>query len=159
LTSFRIGQGMDIHPFAMDRPLVLGGVQIDYPKGLDGHSDADALSHAICDALLGALSLGDMGQHFPDTDPQWKGKSSLCFVDHVVRLLKEKGWQISNVDSTILTQEPILRPYIEMMREKLAATMRLEKDQVSIKATRPEKLGALGRKEGLLALATALIFR
>ncbi len=159
MTSFRIGQGMDIHPFAMDRPLVLGGVQIDYPKGLDGHSDADALSHAICDALLGALSLGDMGQHFPDTDPQWKGKSSLCFVDHVVRLLKEKGWQISNVDSTILTQEPILRPYIEMMREKLAATMRLEKDQVSIKATRPEKLGALGRKEGLLALATALIFR
>jgi 2-C-methyl-D-erythritol 2,4-cyclodiphosphate synthase len=156
-TDIRIGQGIDFHPFAGGRKLFLGGVEIPNARGLQGHSDADALSHAIVDALLGALALGDIGQHFPDTDPRWKGKASLFFVEHAAKLVADQGWKIANVDSTIVTEEPILRPYIEPMREKLAASLKIEKDQVSIKATRPEKMGALGRKEGLVALATTLL--
>ncbi|MFH1263522.1 MAG: 2-C-methyl-D-erythritol 2,4-cyclodiphosphate synthase [Pseudomonadota bacterium] len=157
--EIRIGQGIDFHPFAEGRKLVLGGVEIPGAKGLAGHSDADALSHAIVDALLGALALGDIGMHFLDTDPRWKGKSSLHFVEFATILVAEKGWTIGNVDSTIVTEEPILRPHVEPMRKKLAGALALELDQVSVKATRPEKLGALGRKEGLVALATAILHR
>ncbi|HLG19052.1 MAG TPA: 2-C-methyl-D-erythritol 2,4-cyclodiphosphate synthase [Bdellovibrionota bacterium] len=157
MSGFRIGQGFDVHPFARDRKLILGGVEIPHAAGLAGHSDADALCHAICDALLGAMSLGDMGQHFPDTDPKYRGKSSLFFLERVSALVAEKGWRIANIDSTIVTEDPILRPHIDPMRRKIAQTLQLEADRVSVKATRPEKLGALGRKEGLLVLAMALL--
>jgi 2-C-methyl-D-erythritol 2,4-cyclodiphosphate synthase len=157
--EFRIGQGIDFHPFAEGRKLFLGGIEIPGARGLQGHSDADALSHAIVDALLGALSLGDIGQHFPDTDPKWKGKSSLYFVEHAAKLIRDRGWKIANIDSTVVTEEPMLKPHIEPMRKKLAESLGLEVDQVSIKATRPEKLGALGRKEGLVALASTLLVR
>ena len=155
--TMRIGQGFDVHPFAKDRPLVLGGVEIPGSAGLQGHSDADALSHAICSALLGALALGDMGHHFPDTDPRYKGKSSLYFLEHVRQLMEARKYRICNIDCTVVTEEPKLAPHVPAMQQKLAKTLGLELDQVSVKATRPEKLGALGRKEGLLALATALV--
>lgn len=159
MTDIRIGQGIDVHPFADGRKLFLGGVEIPNSRGLKGHSDADALSHAIVDALLGALSLGDIGKHFPDTDPKWKGKSSLYFVEETVKLISDRGWKIANIDSTIMTEEPMLKDHIQPMRENLAASLTIEKDQISIKATRPEKMGALGRKEGLVALATVLLKR
>lgn len=153
----RVGQGLDIHPFSSNRKLVLGGVHIEGHAGLSGHSDADALTHAICDALLGALALGDMGQYFSDQDPKYKDKPSLFFLKEVMKMVRERGWNIINVDTTVLTEEPKLKPYTEKMRETLAQTMNVEKDQVSIKATRSEKLGALGRKEGLMALAIVFI--
>jgi 2-C-methyl-D-erythritol 2,4-cyclodiphosphate synthase len=159
VTDVRIGQGIDFHPFAEGRKLFLGGVEIPNARGLQGHSDADALSHAVVDALLGALSLGDIGQHFPDTDPRWKGQASLYFVEHTAKLIGVHGWKIANIDSTVVTEEPMLQPHIETMRGKLAAALKIEKDRVSVKATRPEKMGALGRKEGLVALATALLHR
>lgn len=157
--DIRVGQGIDFHPFAEGRKLILGGVEIPHARGLQGHSDADALSHAIVDALLGALSLGDIGQHFPDTDPKWKGKSSLYFVEQAAKDVADRGWKIVNIDSTVVTEEPTLKPFMEPMRAKLAMTLKIDADQVSIKATRPEKLGALGRKEGLVALATTLLIR
>jgi 2-C-methyl-D-erythritol 2,4-cyclodiphosphate synthase len=159
VTNLRIGQGYDIHPFAKGRKLILGGVEVPSDTGLAGHSDADALSHAICDALLGALALGDMGVHFPDTDPKYRNRSSLYFLEETLNLITQKGWKISNVDATIVTQEPRLRPHIDSMRKTLAKTLNTEIDQISVKATRPEQLGALGRKEGLLALATVLLNR
>lgn len=157
--EFRIGQGIDFHPFAEGRKLFLGGIEIPGSRGLQGHSDADALSHAIVDALLGALALGDIGQHFPDTDPQYEGKSSLFFLERALGLVRLQGWSLSNLDSTIVTEEPILRPHIDPMRKKLAAVLQTEVRNISIKATRPEKMGALGRKEGLVALAIVLISR
>jgi 2-C-methyl-D-erythritol 2,4-cyclodiphosphate synthase len=159
MIDIRIGQGIDFHTFVEGRKLLLGGVEIPYAKGLQGHSDADALSHAIVDALLGALSLGDIGQHFPDTDPKWKNQASLYFVEHAVKLISLHGWNVGNVDSTVVTEEPMLKPHIEAMRGRLASALKVERDRVSVKATRPEKMGALGRKEGLVALATALLYR
>jgi 2-C-methyl-D-erythritol 2,4-cyclodiphosphate synthase len=157
MTEFRIGQGLDIHPFADGRPLVLGGVKIPGARGLQGHSDADALSHAIVDAILGALALGDIGQHFPDTDPKYKGKSSLYFLEQMKTLLAKHSWKIAHIDSTVLTEEPMLRSHIEPMRKNISHALGIEFGQVSVKATRPEKLGALGRKEGLLATAVVLL--
>ncbi len=146
----RLGEGL---------PLWLGGVQIRHTHGLIGHSDADVLLHAICDALLGAAALGDIGKHFPDTDPQYKGISSLKLLAHVGALLNEKGYTIGNIDSTIAAQRPKLAPYILQMRENIAHTLGIDVDRVSVKATTTEHLGFEGREEGISAQAIALITR
>ena len=139
--------------------MMLGGVHIPNTPGLAGHSDADALIHAVCDAVLGALNLGDIGQHFPDTDPQYKGRSSLFFLERIRDLLSERGWSIANIDATVLTEAPMLKPHVPLMKETMARVLAIEPERLSIKATRPEKLGAFGRKEGLLALANVLLTR
>ena len=158
--NIRVGQGFDAHRFTQEKKNIwLGGVEIPHDQGLEGHSDADALTHSICDALLGALALGDIGSHFSDTDPQYKNKNSLFFLEKVLSLVTNKGWTVSNIDSTVITEKPMLRPYIEKIQESLSKTCNLEKDQVSIKATRPEKMGALGRHEGLVTLANVLIYK
>ena len=154
---FRIGQGYDVHRLVEDRDLWLCGVKVPHTHGLLGHSDADVAIHALCDALLGALALRDIGYHFPDTDPRYKGTDSRLLLKEVVRLIKEKGWEISNVDVTIIAQSPKLKDYIEEMRLSLANVMDVESDQVSVKATTTEHLGFEGRKEGISATAVALI--
>lgn len=155
----RIGTGYDVHRLGEGLPLWLGGVQIPHTHGLIGHSDADVLLHAICDALLGAAALGDIGKHFPDTDPQYKGISSLKLLAHVGDLLNEKGYTIGNIDSTIAAQRPKLAPYILQMRENIAHTLGIDVDRVSVKATTTEHLGFEGREEGISAQAIALIIR
>ena len=154
----RIGHGYDVHRLVPDRPLILGGVTVPYEKGLLGHSDADVLTHAVMDALLGAAALGDIGRHFPDSDPSYSGADSLKLLDHVVELLEKKGYQVGNVDATILAQKPKLAPYIEKMRDNLAARMKVEPEQVNVKATTEEKLGFTGAEEGIAAHAVALLF-
>ena len=153
----RIGHGYDVHRLVEGRRLILGGVEVPFDKGLLGHSDADVLTHAVMDALLGAAALGDIGRHFPDTDPAYAGADSLKLLDHVVELLEEKGYQVGNVDATILAQKPKLAPYIEKMRDNLAARMKVEPDQVNVKATTEEKLGFTGAEEGIAAHAVALL--
>jgi len=153
----RIGLGYDIHPFAGARLLVLGGETIPYPRGLAGHSDADALCHAIADALLGALALGDLGAHFPDTEPRWKNARSLELLKEVVAMVHERGWRVGNVDATIVTEMPKLAPHVPAIRANLADVLGIPLERVSVKATRPEKLGALGRNEGLAVQAIALV--
>ena len=153
----RFGFGYDIHRFSPDRKLILGGVQIPSDLGLLGHSDADVLLHAICDALLGAAALGDIGQHFPDTDPQFKGTSSLSFLAATRQLLAADGYRIVNVDSTLVLQAPKIAPYVLAMRQEIANTLNLGVDQVSVKATTNEGLGALGAGEGCAAYAVAAI--
>jgi 2-C-methyl-D-erythritol 2,4-cyclodiphosphate synthase len=153
----RIGLGYDIHPFAGARVLVLGGETIPYPRGLAGHSDADALCHAISDALLGALALGDLGAHFPDTEPRWKNARSLELLKEVVAMVHERGWRVGNVDATIVTEMPKLAPHVPAIRANLADVLGIPLERVSVKATRPEKLGALGRNEGLAVQAIALV--
>ena len=153
----RIGHGYDVHRLVEDRLLILGGVTVPYEKGLLGHSDADVLTHAVMDAMLGAVGLGDIGKHFPDTDPAYKGADSLKLLDHVVALLKEKGWQVGNVDATIIAQRPKLAPYISTMRDNLAARMGVEPGQVNVKATTEEKLGFTGSGEGMAAHAVCLL--
>lgn len=153
----RIGHGYDVHRLVEGRRLILGGVEVPFDKGLLGHSDADVLTHAVMDALLGAAALGDIGRHFPDTDPAYAGADSLKLLDHVVELLEEKGYQMGNVDATILAQKPKLAPYIEKMRDNLAARMKVEPDQVNVKATTEEKLGFTGAEEGIAAHAVALL--
>ncbi|MGK7889056.1 MAG: 2-C-methyl-D-erythritol 2,4-cyclodiphosphate synthase [Leptolyngbyaceae cyanobacterium] len=155
--NIRIGNGYDIHRLVADRPLILGGITISHELGLDGHSDADALTHAIMDAMLGALSLGDIGHYFPPGDPQWKGADSLVLLDQVNQLIHEKGWQIGNVDSVLVAERPKLKPHIESMRDRLATTLKLQSDQVGIKATTNEKLGPTGREEGIAAYAVVLL--
>ena len=157
--TMRIGHGYDVHRLVEGRKLILGGVEVPHTLGLLGHSDADVLTHAVMDALLGAAALGDIGRHFPDTDPAYAGADSLKLLDHVVELLEEKGYQVGNVDATILAQKPKLAPYIEKMRDNLAARMKVEPDQVNVKATTEEKLGFTGRQEGISAYATVLIQR
>ena len=139
--TMRIGHGYDVHRLVEGRKLILGGVEVPHTLGLLGHSDADVLTHAVMDALLGAAALGDIGRHFPDTDPAYAGADSLKLLDHVVELLEEKGYQVGNVDATILAQKPKLAPYIESMRDNLAARMKVEPGQVNVKATTEEKLG------------------
>lgn len=153
----RIGQSVDIHPLKQGRPLILGGVEIQHDQGLDGHSDADVLCHAIAESILGALALGDLGHHFPDTDPKYKGISSILLLKEVCRLMKEQGYKIGNLDAQVLAEKPKLAPYIEQMRKNVADALKCEVSQVSIKATRGEKLGFVGRQEGMAALCVCLV--
>ncbi|MBR2959911.1 MAG: 2-C-methyl-D-erythritol 2,4-cyclodiphosphate synthase [Bacteroidales bacterium] len=153
----RVGTGYDVHALGEGLPLWIGGVRIEHTHGLIGHSDADVLLHAICDALLGAAALGDIGKHFPDTDPQYKGISSLKLLAHVGRLLAEHGYRIVNIDSTVVAQRPKLAPHIEQMRHNIADTLGLDIDRVSVKATTTEHLGFEGRMEGISSQAAALI--
>ena len=154
----RIGHGYDVHRLVEGRKLILGGVEVPHTLGLLGHSDADVLTHAVMDALLGAAALGDIGKHFPDTDPAYAGADSLKLLDHVVALLAEKGYVVGNVDATILAQKPKLAPYIEQMRDNLAARMNVGRGQVNVKATTEERLGFTGAEEGIAAHAVALLF-
>ena len=153
----RIGYGFDIHQLVEGRKLILGGVEIPFEKGLLGHSDADVLLHAITDALLGALALGDIGQHFPDTDPEHKDADSRLLLRHCYKLVKEKGYELSNLDATIVAQRPKLMPHLPKIREKIASDLEVELSQVSVKATTSEKLGFVGREEGISATAVVLI--
>lgn len=153
----RIGTGYDVHRLEEGLPLWIGGVQIPHSHGLLGHSDADVLLHAVCDALLGAAALGDIGKHFPDTDPAYKGISSLKLLAHVGNLLKEHGYTVGNIDSTVVAQRPKLAPYIPQMRQAIADTLGIGVDCVSVKATTTERLGFEGREEGISAQAVALL--
>ena len=155
----RIGHGYDVHCLVEGRRLILGGVEVPHTLGLLGHSDADVLTHAVMDALLGAAGLGDIGRRFPDTDPAYAGADSLKLLDHVVELLEARGWQVGNVDATILAQRPKLAPYLEQMRDNLAARMKVEPEQVNVKATTEEKLGFTGAEEGIAAHAVCLLER
>ncbi|MGG6293851.1 2-C-methyl-D-erythritol 2,4-cyclodiphosphate synthase [Leptolyngbya sp. AN02str] len=155
--KIRIGNGYDIHQLVRDRPLILGGVAIEHELGLLGHSDADVLTHAIMDALLGALSLGDIGHYFPPTDPQWKGADSLKLLAQVNQLIRDRGWEIGNLDTVIVAERPKLKPHIGTMRDRLASVLNLDPDQVGVKATTNEKLGPVGREEGIAAYAVALL--
>ena len=157
--NFRIGQGYDVHKLVENCELWLCGVNVPHTHGLLGHSDADVAIHALCDALLGAAAMRDIGYHFPDTDPKYKGADSKLLLKEVVRLIGEKGYKIGNVDVTIIAQSPKLKDYIEEMRRKLSEVMALETDSVSVKATTTEHLGFEGRKEGISSLAVALIYK
>ena len=153
----RIGHGYDVHRLVEERKLILGGVDIPYEKGLLGHSDADVLTHAVMDALLGAAGLGDIGKHFPDTDLTYKGADSLKLLDHVMEVLRDNGWQVGNVDVTVIAQRPKLAGYIPEMRENLAARMGVSSAQINVKATTEEKLGFTGSGEGISAHAVCLL--
>ena len=153
----RIGMGYDVHKLGEDRKLILGGVEVPHTLGLLGHSDADVLVHAIMDALLGAAALGDIGKHFQDTDPAYKGISSMKLLEHVRKLLEEKGYVIDNIDATIIAQKPKLRPYIEQMEQNIAQTLQISTDQVNIKATTEEGLGFTGTEQGISAQAICLL--
>lgn len=153
----RIGHGYDVHRLIEGRPLVLGGVEIPFAKGLDGHSDADVLLHAVCDALLGSLALGDIGVHFPDNDSHYKGISSLELLGRVVVMVKEKGFRIGNIDVTLVAEQPKIASYMVQIQENIAQTAALEKDRISIKATTTEGLGFVGKGEGIAAHAVVLV--
>ena len=153
----RIGHGFDVHQLVLGRKLLLGGVEIDHEYGLLGHSDADVLSHAISDALLGAAALGDIGHYFPDTDPEYKGISSILLLEKVVQLLKQKHFTVHNIDTTIVAQKPKLAAYIPEMRINLAKALNISKDLVSVKATTTERLGFTGRCEGIAVHAVCLL--
>lgn len=157
MIPFRIGNGYDVHRLVTGRDCIICGVRIPSELGLYGHSDADVALHALADALLGAVALGDIGKHFPDTDPRWKGADSRMLLRHVVSLVREKGYRIGNVDITIIAQFPKMLPYIGAMRENVSADLAIDLDCVSIKATTTERLGFTGRGEGIAAQATALI--
>lgn len=154
---FRIGQGFDVHQLVEDRPLIIGGVAIPYEKGLLGHSDADVLLHTISDAALGALSLGDIGKHFPDTDPAFKDADSAKLMEHVWQLIKKEGYRLGNLDCTIIAQKPKMAPYIEQIRVRIADLLEADIGQVNVKATTTEKLGFIGRSEGIAAQAVILL--
>lgn len=153
----RIGHGYDVHRFAENRKMFIGGVEIPYEQGLLGHSDADVLLHAVCDALLGAAALGDIGRHFPDSDPAFKGIDSKLLLGHTVKLLREKGYKIVNIDSTVVAQAPKLAPYIEEMKKTIAAICEVDPNSVNVKATTEEKLGFTGALQGIAAHAVCLI--
>ncbi|WP_283607044.1 2-C-methyl-D-erythritol 2,4-cyclodiphosphate synthase [Faecalispora anaeroviscerum] len=153
----RIGHGYDVHRLVPDRPLIIGGIHIPYELGLLGHSDADVLSHAVADALLGAAALGDLGAWFPDTDPEWAGADSLKLLHRVCELVGERGYQIENIDATVVAQAPKLRPYIAQMRECLACACGIETDAVSVKATTEEHLGFTGAGQGIAVHAVCLL--
>ena len=153
----RVGMGYDVHKLVEGRKLILGGVEIPYEKGLLGHSDADVMLHAVMDALLGAAALGDIGLHFPDTDPKYKGASSIKLLEHVGRLLEENGYVIENIDATIIAQRPKMRPHIDQMRENIAKALGVETDQINVKATTEEGLGFTGTGEGISSQAICLL--
>ena len=157
--NFRIGEGWDVHALVPGRALVIGGVTIDHPMGLLGHSDADVLLHAITDALLGAAALGDIGRHFPDTDPQFKGADSAVLLAEAARRVRAKGFEIGNIDSTIVAQAPKLAPHIDAMRAKIAQTLALDVEQINVKAKTAEKLGPVGQLQAMEARAVALLFK
>ncbi|ESA33094.1 2-c-methyl-d-erythritol -cyclodiphosphate synthase [Leptolyngbya sp. Heron Island J] len=157
--NIRIGNGYDIHRLGPERPLILGGVTIPHSLGLLGHSDADVLTHAIMDAMLGALSLGDIGRYFPPTDPQWKGADSLELLDQIYQMVQAKGWTIGNLDTVIVAEKPKLKPHIVTMQTCLAKRLSIATDQVGIKATTNEKLGPTGREEGIAAYAVVLLIQ
>lgn len=157
MPGFRVGFGYDIHPLVQGRRLVLGGVEIPFDLGLDGHSDADVLLHAIMDAILGAVSLGDIGHHFPPGDPAYKDASSLALLVRVGQMVSREGWLVSNLDATVVAQEPRLAPFMEAMRGRIGEALEVDAGRVSVKATSPEGLGALGRGEGICAHAVALL--
>lgn len=153
----RIGQGYDVHQLVEGRPLILGGIEIPHHKGLLGHSDADVLLHTITDAALGAIAGGDIGKHFPDTDPEFKDADSRKLMAHIWQYVKEQGYELGNVDCTVIAQKPKLAPYIEQLRESIAGLLEADISQVNVKATTNEKLGSLGREEGIAALAVILL--
>jgi 2-C-methyl-D-erythritol 2,4-cyclodiphosphate synthase len=154
---YRIGNGYDVHRLVEGRKLILGGVNIPHSLGLDGHSDADVLCHALCDSLLGASGAGDLGKHFPDTDDQWKGVSSLVLLEETAKIIDKRGYQITNIDTTIVAQQPKLAPHIQAMTRNIADCLKIHSDQVNIKATTTENLGFTGREEGISAYAVVLL--
>ena len=159
MCNIRVGHGYDVHRLVPERPLVIGSVTIPFEKGLLGHSDADVLLHAICDSLLGALALGDIGKHFPDNDEQFKGIDSRILLSRTALLVREKGWQIGNIDATVVAQAPRLSPFIQEMRENIATVLNIPLDAVSVKATTEEHLGFTGEGLGIAAHAVSLLFR
>ena len=156
---FRIGQGFDVHQLVEGRPLIIGGITIPNDKGLLGHSDADVLLHTVADACLGAVAEGDIGKHFPDTDPAFKDADSKKLLTHVWKLVKQKGYKLGNIDCTIIAERPKMRPYIDQMREVIAGLLEGDMEQVNVKATTTEKLGFPGRGEGIAAQATILLIK
>lgn len=156
---YRIGQSSDIHQLVEGRKLILGGVEIPHEKGCLGHSDADVLLHAVAESILGALALGDLGKHFPDTDPQYKGIDSMHILSEVYTLMKEKGYQINNLDALIMIERPKMAPHIEQMRQNIATCLHTELGNVSVKATRGERMGFVGREEGVLAQSIVLLVK
>jgi len=156
---FRVGQGFDVHEFAEGRPLIIGGIEVPSDKGLLGHSDADVLLHTVTDAALGAIGEGDIGHHFPDTDPEWEGADSAKLLSFIWDKVEAKGYTLGNVDCTIMAQVPKMAPYIEQMRNRIAELLHAEPSQVNVKATTTEKLGFVGRKEGIAAMATILLIK
>ena len=157
MTFPRVGFGYDAHRLVEGRPLILGGVEIPYPKGLLGHSDADVLTHSLMDAMLGALSLGTIGDHFPDTDPQYKDISSIVLLDHVTALIHQKGFKVHNCDCVVVAQEPKIKPYTQQIRAKLAQHLQVREDDVCVKGTTTETMGFEGRKEGMSAHVVVLL--
>lgn len=157
--NYRVGLGYDVHTFVADRKLILGGVEIPYNYGLKGHSDADVLLHSITDAILGAAALGDIGSHFPDTDPEFKDADSVKLLKKSVKLVHGKGYKIGNIDSTIIAEQPNMQPHIQAMRSRIAEALTCNEECISIKATTHEKMGALGRMEGIAVHSIALLNR
>ena len=158
-SPYKIGIGFDVHAFADNRKLIIGGVEIPFGKGLAGHSDADVLLHAICDALLGSIAAGDIGQHFPDTDPKYKNANSITLLKQVYELIQQKGYSLGNVDAIITAQRPKLAVFIPSMQKNIAEALQTKIENISIKATTTEKLGFVGREEGLSAFASVLIIK
>lgn len=156
---FRVGQGFDVHAFAEGRPLIIGGIEIPHEKGLLGHSDADVLLHTVTDAALGAIGEGDIGHHFPDTDPAFKDADSAKLLEYIWKIVEDKGYKLGNVDCTIMAQRPKMAPYIEPMRNRIAELLKADPTQVNVKATTTEKLGFTGREEGIAAMATILLIK
>jgi 2-C-methyl-D-erythritol 2,4-cyclodiphosphate synthase len=159
MNDIRVGTGCDVHPFQEDRRLIIGGVEIDHPRGLAGHSDADVLLHAITDALFGALALVDIGSHFPDHNSQYKNIDSRKLLRKSAEIIRSENWNISNIDATVIAQEPKLAPFIDEMRSNIAADLSLSQNRVSVKATTSEGLGFVGKKEGISAQASALLWK
>lgn len=154
---FRVGNGFDVHAFAEDRPLIIGGIEIPYEKGLIGHSDADVLLHTVADACLGAIGEGDIGRHFPDTDPNFKDADSAKLLQHVWKLVRNKGYKLVNIDCIVMAQKPKMAPHIEKMQERIAELLEASMEQVNVKATTTERLGFVGREEGIASQAVVLL--
>jgi len=157
--NFRTGFGFDVHAFVEGRKLIIGGVEIPSDKGLEGHSDADVLLHAICDAMLGALALGDIGIHFPNTDAKWKNADSAILLKHVNELIQSKGYELGNLDCVLAMEKPKISPYVEQIRKRISEILNVDAEQISIKATTTEKLGFVGRTEGVASFATVLLIK
>lgn len=155
----RIGQGFDVHEFADNRPLIIGGIEIPYERGLIGHSDADVLLHTITDAALGAIGEGDIGRHFPDTDPAFKDADSAKLLEHIWKLVDARGYKLGNIDCTIMAQKPKMAPHIETIRTRVAELLQADVSQINVKATTTEKLGFVGREEGIASMATILLLK